>query len=295
MLHRPHTSPSPPILPATSLVRVVYGPRWPALLHAGRLAGRGRYGARPARGGVGKPDGTFCSPADGTAGECVTQKDARRPGRSYRGLQEGRARVRSPGGRRGLPRLPRQALALSRVREQRAGRALAHLPGRRVAAAEKLRRHRVSRRRLHPRLHLPRPLHLSRALAVSSQPERWPRAVSFRGSRCSGWAWSWDARVVVRKIAAKRLSAACSPHMLGLWATVAPHPLLTLLGLSTPALAGPHFSQPVPSFEAALATANQGGKVLLAIFPLAGAGPAKCWLATCASRGPRARSKSCTW
>jgi hypothetical protein len=32
---------------------------------------------------VGKPDGTFCALPDGTAGLCATQKDARRPGRSY--------------------------------------------------------------------------------------------------------------------------------------------------------------------------------------------------------------------
>ena len=33
---------------------------------------------------VGKPDGTFCSLGDGTAGQCMTQKEVRRPGRSYR-------------------------------------------------------------------------------------------------------------------------------------------------------------------------------------------------------------------
>lgn len=37
---------------------------------------------------VGKPDGTFCSLGDGTAGQCITQKDARRPGRSYRGCKK---------------------------------------------------------------------------------------------------------------------------------------------------------------------------------------------------------------
>lgn len=37
---------------------------------------------------VGKPDGTFCSLGDGTAGECVTTQDARRPGRSYRGCKK---------------------------------------------------------------------------------------------------------------------------------------------------------------------------------------------------------------
>jgi len=31
-----------------------------------------------------KPDGTFCSIANGTAGVCATETDARRPGRSYR-------------------------------------------------------------------------------------------------------------------------------------------------------------------------------------------------------------------
>lgn len=65
------------------------------------------------------------------------------------------------------------------------------------------------------------------------------------------------------------------PHMLGLGRLSHLIPLLTLLGLSTPALAGPHFSQPVPSFEAALATANQGGKVLLAIFSASWCGPCK--------------------
>lgn len=33
---------------------------------------------------TGKPDGTFCSQGDGTAGLCATEQDARRPGRSYR-------------------------------------------------------------------------------------------------------------------------------------------------------------------------------------------------------------------
>lgn len=37
---------------------------------------------------VGKPDGTFCSLGDGTAGQCVTEKDARRPGRSYQGCKK---------------------------------------------------------------------------------------------------------------------------------------------------------------------------------------------------------------
>jgi len=35
-----------------------------------------------------KPDGTFCSLGDGTAGACVTQQDTRRPGRSYRGCKK---------------------------------------------------------------------------------------------------------------------------------------------------------------------------------------------------------------
>lgn len=37
---------------------------------------------------VGKPDGTFCSLGDGTAGQCVTVKDARRPGRSYQSCRK---------------------------------------------------------------------------------------------------------------------------------------------------------------------------------------------------------------
>lgn len=32
---------------------------------------------------VGKPDGTFCKLADGTAGQCETHQDTRRPGRSW--------------------------------------------------------------------------------------------------------------------------------------------------------------------------------------------------------------------
>lgn len=32
---------------------------------------------------VGKPDGTFCKLADGTAGQCTTNQDTRRPGRSW--------------------------------------------------------------------------------------------------------------------------------------------------------------------------------------------------------------------
>ncbi len=37
---------------------------------------------------VGKPDGTFCKLADGTAGQCVTNPDTRRPGRSWQSCQK---------------------------------------------------------------------------------------------------------------------------------------------------------------------------------------------------------------
>lgn len=50
---------------------------------------------------------------------------------------------------------------------------------------------------------------------------------------------------------------------------------LGLLGLSAAASAGPHFTQPVPSFDQALSTANQQGKVLLAIFSATWCGPCK--------------------
>lgn len=51
--------------------------------------------------------------------------------------------------------------------------------------------------------------------------------------------------------------------------------LTALLALSPRAEAGPHFTQPVPSLDQALSTANAGGKVLLAIFSASWCGPCK--------------------
>ena len=51
--------------------------------------------------------------------------------------------------------------------------------------------------------------------------------------------------------------------------------LLLLLGVAADAQAGPHFTKPVPPFEAALSTAQQQGKVLVAIFSATWCGPCK--------------------
>lgn len=51
--------------------------------------------------------------------------------------------------------------------------------------------------------------------------------------------------------------------------------LTSLVLLLSPAAAGPHFTQPVPPLEQAVATANSHGKVLLAIFSASWCGPCK--------------------
>lgn len=86
MLYSLHTRPSSPPIPSRNLsrprgLRAAVGLLFCML--AVSPAAADMVPDPPAE-CVGKPDGTFCSLADGTAGECVTQKDARRPGRSYR-------------------------------------------------------------------------------------------------------------------------------------------------------------------------------------------------------------------